>query len=167
MKSFIISNFNYCPILWMFCLNKSNRLINRIHERSLRIAYNDYTSNFDTLLEKDNSTTIHMRNIQQLMLEVYRTLNNLNPKFMNEIFKYKQHNYNTRKQHLIYPNPHTSSHGLQSFGYKSCQLWDLLPHEIQNADNVELFISHFQKISKLDCTCNLCRPYLKNLGYIN
>ena len=42
MKSFVISQFNYCPI-------------NRIHERALRIAYNDYTSDFNHLLEKDDS----------------------------------------------------------------------------------------------------------------
>ena len=42
MKSFVISQFNYCPIIWMYCQRKSNNLINRIHERALRIAYKDY-----------------------------------------------------------------------------------------------------------------------------
>ena len=38
MKSFIISQFNYCPIIWMYCQRKCNNSINRIHERALRIA---------------------------------------------------------------------------------------------------------------------------------
>ena len=37
MKSFVISRFNYCPIVWMFCQRRSNNLINKIHERALRI----------------------------------------------------------------------------------------------------------------------------------
>ena len=63
MKSFITSQFSYCPIIWMYCQRKSNKLINRIHERALRMAYNDYSSDFNSLLEKDKSVTIHHRNI--------------------------------------------------------------------------------------------------------
>ena len=48
----------------MYCLGESNNLINKIHERALRIAYADYESNSNALLEKDNSISIHQRNIQ-------------------------------------------------------------------------------------------------------
>ena len=61
MKTFITSQFKYCLIIWMYCQRKSNNLINRIHERALRIAYSDYLSDFKTLLEKDNSR-FHERN---------------------------------------------------------------------------------------------------------
>ena len=43
MKSFIISQFGYCPILWMFHRITSDHRINRIHERALRIAYKDHS----------------------------------------------------------------------------------------------------------------------------
>ena len=45
-KSFVVSKFNSCPIVWMFCQRRSNNLIDKIHERALRIAYNDYESDF-------------------------------------------------------------------------------------------------------------------------
>ena len=89
MKSFILSQFSYCPIVWMYCQRKSNNLINRIHERGLRIAYCDYVSDFEGLLLKDDSNTIHVRNVQALACEVYSTINNLNPYFMGEIFNRK------------------------------------------------------------------------------
>ena len=85
MKS--ISQFNYCPIIWMYCQRKSNNLINRIHERALRIAYSDYVSDFNTLLAKDDSVIIHEKNIQALTLEIYKTINGLNPSFMPDIFQ--------------------------------------------------------------------------------
>ena len=72
MKSFVISQFNYCPIIWMYCQRESNNLINKIHERALRIAYGDYESTFDALLEKDGSVSIHQRNIQTLATEVLK-----------------------------------------------------------------------------------------------
>ena len=46
IKSFVISQFDYCLIIWMYCQRQSGNLINKIHERALRIAYNDYTSDF-------------------------------------------------------------------------------------------------------------------------
>ena len=52
MKSFVISQFNYCPIIWMYCQRQSDNLSNKIHERPLRIAYKNYTSDFKALLEK-------------------------------------------------------------------------------------------------------------------
>ena len=115
MKSFVISQFNYCLIVWMYCQRKSNNLINRIHERALRIAYDDYESNFNQLLDKNNSVTIHHINIQALATEIYKTLNNLNPIFMREIFLSKTHNYSIRTQNLNYPNPRTVAYGLESF----------------------------------------------------
>ena len=36
-KSMIKSQFNYCPLVWMFCSRQSNNLINKVHERGLRL----------------------------------------------------------------------------------------------------------------------------------
>ena len=125
MKSFIISQFDYCLIIWMYCQRKSNNLIKKIHERALRIAYD--VSDFDSLLEKDESVTIHQRNIQVLALEIYKTQKDLNPKFMKEIFSVKKHNYPMRKQPLEYPNPCTVTYGLEYSGTKPLKYGILYP----------------------------------------
>ena len=57
-KSFIESQFKYCPLIWMLCSRSSNKKINRLHERALRLVYDDYSSSFETLLERDSSFTI-------------------------------------------------------------------------------------------------------------
>ena len=121
MKSFGISQFNYCSIVWMFCQRRSNNLINKIHERALRIAYNDYESDFETLLHSDDSVTIHQRNIHALAVEVYNTLNDLIPPFMKEIFCFREHNYFTRRQQLFNEKPSTVTCCLESFKYKNRQ----------------------------------------------
>ena len=77
MKAFIESQFNYCPLVWMFHSRKLHNKINKIHERSLRIVYNDDSSSFEELLSKDNSVSIHHRNIQSLAIEMYKSKNNL------------------------------------------------------------------------------------------
>ena len=39
--STIKSQFNYRPLIWMFCSRTSNNMINKIHERFLRLILND------------------------------------------------------------------------------------------------------------------------------
>ena len=73
MNFFVIFQFNYCLIIWMYWLRESNNLINKIQERALRIACGDNESNFDAFLEKDSSIPIHQRNIQTLATEAFKT----------------------------------------------------------------------------------------------
>ena len=49
-----------------------NKKINHIQERTLRIVYDDCSSNFEDLLNKDKSVTIHQRNLQQLAIAVFK-----------------------------------------------------------------------------------------------
>ena len=46
-------------------LNKKN---NRIHERALRVVYDDYSSSLEDLLNKEKSVRIHQRNLRQLAI---------------------------------------------------------------------------------------------------
>ena len=167
MKSFIMSQFSYCPIVWMYCKRESNNLINRIHARALRIAYNDYVSDFNSLLRKDNTVTIHQKNIQALTAEIYKTLNDLNPTLMKEVFCVKEHNIFTRKQNLTYPNPRTVSYGVETFGYKASQIWRNIPCDIQQIEDIFTFKKHITNYCENICNCNLCKPYVANLGYID
>ena len=50
-----------------------------MQERALRITYKDTDSTFSELLQKDIAVTIHTKNLQILMTEMYKTRNGLNP----------------------------------------------------------------------------------------
>ena len=52
------SQFNYCPLVWMYHSRINRAKINRLQERCLRIIYNDKTSSLKILLEKDGSISI-------------------------------------------------------------------------------------------------------------
>ena len=88
LKTFIESQFSYCPLVWMFCSRKMNNKMNHIHERALRLVYQDYTASFDDLLKKDNSLRFHHRNIHQVAIEMFKVKHDLSPPFMKEIFTY-------------------------------------------------------------------------------
>ena len=86
LKSFIESQFSYCPLIWMFCSRKMNAKINHIHERALRLVYDDYVTSFENLLTRDKTVKIHHRNIQKVAIEMFKVKNNLCPEFIREFF---------------------------------------------------------------------------------
>ena len=88
-EAYIMSTFKYCPLVWMFCKKTANNQINKIHKRSLRLAYQLEDENFEDLLIKDNSWTIHESNIQTLLIEIYKSLNLISPIIMQEFFDLK------------------------------------------------------------------------------
>ena len=47
-----------------------NTKINKIHERALRIVFNDNNSSFDALIQKAGTVKIHHRNLQILAVEI-------------------------------------------------------------------------------------------------
>ena len=54
MKAFIESQFGCCPLVWIFHSRSINNKINQIQERALRITYNNKSSSFQDLLDKDH-----------------------------------------------------------------------------------------------------------------
>ena len=79
MKSFIESQFSYCPLIWMFHSRTLNNRINRLHERRLRLVCKDSQLNFEELLRRDKSFSIHHRNLQKLAIEMYKVIDGLCP----------------------------------------------------------------------------------------
>ena len=98
MKTFIEPQFANCPLVWMCCDKTSDNRINHLHERALRTVYNDNVSTFKKLLEKDNSGTIHVRNLRIVATELHKTKENLAAPIMHEIFVQRNIQYNLRSQ---------------------------------------------------------------------
>ena len=93
MKAFITSQFSYCPLIWMFHSRNLNNKINRIHERALRLVYQNNLS-FSELLNLDNSLTVQQKNLQGLVTEIYKIKNRIAPEIMKEIFELQNPLYN-------------------------------------------------------------------------
>ena len=75
--------------------------INKLHERALRIVYEDHFSSLEEL-SKDKFVTVHQRNLQKLNTEMYKILNGLSPDIMQDIFEIKSNCYNTRNAPVFF-----------------------------------------------------------------
>ena len=76
VNSFFNSQFNCCPLVWMFHSRSISNKINRLHKRVLRIKYNDFKSSFKNLLIKDGTVSIHVKNLQNLATGMFKIWRN-------------------------------------------------------------------------------------------
>ena len=167
IASFFGSQFSYCPLIWMFHNRKSNEKINKLHERSLRILYNDDTSSFYDLLKKDKSVSMHVRNLRVLAIEMYKVKNNISPNFIVDLFPKSEIVYNFRNcREFIRPKVNTVLWGIESLRYYGPVIWDIIPNEIKAATTVDAFKQNIKNWEALDCPCRLCKDFYPFLGYI-
>tara|TARA_B100000470_G_C19668532_1_gene336519 strand:- start:325 stop:744 length:420 start_codon:yes stop_codon:yes gene_type:complete len=133
-----MSNFNYCPLVWLFCNSRSTLKQEAIQKRALRFLYDDYESDYEHLLTLANKPTIEVRTLRFLAIEVFKTINNLNPSFMKEIFT-----LNTRRDAsrnlLMVKAQRTKQYGTNSLRSLGPRIWNSLPSDIRGSDNLNIF----------------------------
>ena len=167
IKAFIHSQFGYCPLVWMNHSRKLNNRINRIHERALRVVYNDKNATFDELLTKDNSVKVHDRNLQVLVTEMFKVKLGISPVIMNEIFQIRSCNYNTRnfsefQSHCV----KTVHYGTETVPYLGPKIWSILTQEYKDIDNLADFKDKIKNWVPQNCPCRLCKTYIHQVGFI-
>ena len=145
-----------------------NNRINRIHERALRLVYQDNTLSFNELLELDNSVKIHHRNLQVLVTEIFKVKNGLAPEIMKEVFEFQHPPYTLRTEsnHFKRNNVKTTNYGIQSIRYLGPKLWDLVPNDMKNVSSLSEFKRLIKSWKPNECPCRLCRNYIAQVGFI-
>ena len=89
------------------------RKIKKIQKRCLRITLNDYESDYETLLRNSNKLTMEIQRLRTLAVEIFKTLNEINPPYMKNIFTPKE-NSKLRQSDTIVKRINTSRFGTQN-----------------------------------------------------
>ena len=170
MKTFIESQFNYCPLIWMFHSRKMQKRINKLHERALRVVYKDENLTFEQLLEKDEGFTIHERNLQKIALLMYKVKHGLCPSPVQAIFTPLENNVNLRGERngdWVIPCVESVNYGIETLRYRGPITWNLLPNELRNIPSLDAFKAKITKWKPLGCKCRLCKTYVRDLGFLD
>ena len=141
MNAFFKSQFSYCTLVWICHSRANNDKINRLHERCLRIIYSDKRSSFETLLEKDDSVSVHNQNLQILATEMYKIKNDLSPLIFTELFEQRnEQHYDLRKNSQFTKPPlRTVYHGSESIPFLGPKIWNILQNMLKNANSIQAF----------------------------
>ena len=139
-KSFIASNFSYCPITWIFCGKLNSKKLEKLQERAIRFVYNDFKSSYKELLIRGNLLPLDLYRLRFLAIEMYKCVNDINPLYLNQLFKNKETNYDLRDSSLLVQFPfNTYKYGYRSFKYYGTRLWNSLPAELKSSRSLNAF----------------------------
>ena len=169
-KAFIESQFKYCPLVWIiFHGRQINDKINQLHERALRIVYNDTITSFQKLLVKDKTFTIHHQNIQSSAIEMHKAVNNLLGGNLSEFFVRNNHSYNLRSRSELkfQVSILKGLKGQNSISYFGSVIWNSIPAELRGINSFQVFKSEIKAWRPTNCPCRLCKNYIGNLGFVN
>ena len=157
VQSFVFSNFNYCPLVWFFLSARSMDKIEKIQERELRFLHDDHGSSYEELLGKSQQCTMHVNRLRYLCIEIFKTVNLLNPEFMQNIFETRASNRPTgRPNDLQHYRPNQTTFGSNSLRSLGPQIWNRLPDDIKPAGN----LVQFKTLNAFEI--NLCNVCLRN-----
>ena len=168
MKTFFFPQFKHYLLVWMCHSRKLNNKINRLQERALRIVYNDKSSTFYQLLEKDKSVTIHTRNLQYLAIEFFKVKIGISPIIMTKIFKSCDNTTQNLRSSQVLERRHNRSNnfGVESISTLGVKIWALLPKNLKQSTSLNIFKRGIKKWNPSNCPCQLCKIYVKNVGFI-
>ena len=111
-KSFISSNFNYCPVTWMFCGRRNVIKLEKLQERALRFVFMDSDSSYTDLLKRGNFLSLSAYKIRNLAMEMFKCFHGMNPMHLNNLFCKQEIKYNLRdKTVLEQPRFSTKTYG--------------------------------------------------------
>ena len=167
MRSFITSQFSYCPLIWIFHSRNLNNKINRIRELALRLVYQNNLS-FSEFLDLDNSVTVHQKNLEVLVTEIYKVKYGIAPEIMKDIFELQNPSYNLRSScnQFRRENVKTVHYGLQSVRYPGPKIWELVPNNIKYINSLSKFKKLIKSWKPEACSCRLCETYIAQVGFI-
>ena len=112
-NSFIVSNFNYCPLVWYFTSRESTNKMQKIQERALRFVLKYSTSDYNTLLSKCGVDSFRISSLKAMAVEIYEILNDKSPEYLS-LFSKASIPYSLRDNNkLIQQKMRTTTFGIK------------------------------------------------------
>ena len=66
-KCFVLSNFNYCSLVWNFGGAEYTSKMERIQFRALKFVYNDFNTSYTELLARANLPTLQLHRKREIL----------------------------------------------------------------------------------------------------
>ena len=156
-NAFIDSQFNYPPLLWVFCRKTLYSKIEKIHHKTLKVIY-ESNDTYDNLLLQGNTVSVHQRHLRFLVAEIYKSISQLNPGFIWSYFTHKDMPYNLRKGPFLgLPKAHSFYYGTNAVHFRGSLIWNNLPAVVKSSDSLFEFKNKIKNIGDIDCGCLICR----------
>ena len=111
------------------------------------------------VVTRTRQSQINVNRLRILCAKIYKTINNLNPNFMRDLFSWTEANRLVREKNVI--NLNILVHNQVTFGSKSLRafgpkVWNSLPYHIKSSENLESFKMIIKHWSRTRSHCKVC-----------
>ena len=133
-----------------------------LQEKALRFLYNNCQLSYEELLDKANSSTMNVKRLRFLCVEIYKTINDLYPSFMKQIFELRETNRNVREKYrlnLNIPNYNQVTFGKKSLRIFGPKIWNSLLYHIKSSKNLQSFQTVIKNWDGANCMCVICKKF--------
>ena len=156
-NAFIDSQFNYPLLLWTICRKTPYSKIEKIHHKSLKVIY-ESNDTYENLLLQSNTVSIHQRHLRFLIIEIYKSISQLNPQFMWSFSTHKDISCNLRKGPILgLPKTNLFYYGTNAIHFRGSLIWNNLPAVVKFSNSLFEFKNKIKNIGDIDCACLICR----------
>ena len=113
-----------------------------MQKKALHFLYDNYGSSYESILNHAGKTTVNVNRLRSLCIEIFKTLSNTNPAFMNEVFELRKTNSALRNQYklnLDVPIINEVNFGAKIIRYLGPKIWNSLPFHIKSSESLTTF----------------------------
>ena len=106
-QTFILSHFNFCPIIWHYCSMSDLKKIERVQKHALRIIFNDYSksTSYAELRSRANRPLLYVERLRNIVIEIFKIYNDLAPTYLRDVTIKSNSPYSIRNENnLLLPN---------------------------------------------------------------
>ena len=104
--------------------------------------------------------TINIRRYRNLCIEIFKTVNNINPSFVKEIFRLRIMNCSNREKYklnLEIPKSNQVRSGKKGLRYLGQKVWNSSSYHIRSFENLINFKTLTIGCNGTTCTCKICQ----------
>ena len=93
--------------------------------------------------------------------------NNICPCLLTEFVSLRETSYNFRSRSDFLPfDPRPVFHETESLSFLGPKIWELIPSNIKESDNLILFKMRIKGWFPNNCPCRLCKIFIDQLGFL-
>ena len=134
-----------------------------------KLKFNTHISNicskaeYKKLLQQANALPLSYERQISILVEVFKTVNKMNPSFMHDVFKLHECQYEIKrrnKSQMVVPKYNTVTYGYNSLAVHGSLLWNFVSQKVKSKTNVKEFqAALIQNTNPYLCSCFNCRLF--------
>ena len=131
-SSFIVSQFNFCPLIWHFSKRSDMVKIEKLHYRALKYVFNNFSASYTELRERSNRPLLYVNRLKMILHEVYKCITKSNPSYLHNLVTIQNNVHDTRGKFKLEHNRFNYvKYGKESFSYLGAMLWNDLSDDFK------------------------------------